>query len=255
MIFYFSGTGNSKAVAKMLSEGLGDQLVDMGVGVRSSSYKYSIASREMVGIVCPIYNWGLPTLVVSFLQQMQLPAKLNPFIYVVFTCGGSIGCADKQLNEVLDNRGYALSAAYSVPMPDNYILSFNLLSSPVRITELLNAAPARVGLIIEAIKERRPVESLLNRGHFPRLATAFCYPAYRNGRSTEPFYSTSACVGCGLCERVCSIGAIKLYDNHPVWLVPTCVTCLACLHRCPQRALPYGSKTEHRGRYVHPDLE
>ena len=109
--------------------------------------------------------------------------------------------------------------------------------------------------ILEAIELRRPVEGLIHRGRFPRMASLFAYPIYRSGRKTEPFFTTDACNGCGACERHCPIGAIKMYEGMPTWIKTHCVLCLACLHRCPQKALQYGEKTASRGRYVNPELK
>ncbi len=255
MVFYFSGTGNSLAIAKRIAQRRGEQLVDIAKSLRDKHYSFITAKREPIAIVCPIYYWGLPTVVISFLERVQLPGRGNPFIYAVFTCGGSIGITDRQLTQVLDNRGYELGAAYSIKMPDNFILSFNLLTPESEVPKLLEQAYARLEHILDAVEVRRSVEHLIHRGRFPRMASTFAYPIYKCGRSTEPFFTNSSCNGCGQCERNCPIGAIKLFDGLPTWITTHCVLCLACLHRCPQKALQYGEKTSSRGRYVHPELK
>lgn len=62
------------------------------------------------------------------------------------------------------------------------------------------------------------------------------------------------CTGCGMCARSCPEAAIELVDGKPVWKKEKCAQCLACINRCPARAIQYGEKTKKQGRYVHPEF-
>ena len=42
MIYYFSGTGNSYAVAKKLAEALGEELTDIAEAVKAGNYKHTM---------------------------------------------------------------------------------------------------------------------------------------------------------------------------------------------------------------------
>ena len=61
-----------------------------------------------------------------------------------------------------------------------------------------------------------------------------------------------------LCEAQLVEGVDNLYiciemiAGRPVWTEDQCNMCLACINRCPAKAIQYGKKTEKRGRYVHP---
>ena len=50
MIYYFSGTGNSRYVAKQLARTLNDQAIGL-VGVEK------ISDDKIIIVVCPIYAW------------------------------------------------------------------------------------------------------------------------------------------------------------------------------------------------------
>lgn len=93
-----------------------------------------------------------------------------------------------------------------------------------------------------------------HRGPVPGLMTKIAYPIYKRGRKTAKFYTTDACIGCGLCERLCPCEAIKLESGRPKWVEDQCVLCLACLNRCPKAAIQYGKKTIRRNRYQNPEL-
>ena len=70
--------------------------------------------------------------------------------------------------------------------------------------------------------------------------------------SAKKFRATEKCVACGLCEKVCPLKNITLTDGRPVW-GDHCTHCMACISRCPKRAIEYGKGTERRGRYVCPE--
>lgn len=45
------------------------------------------------------------------------------------------------------------------------------------------------------------------------------------------------CVGCGVCEGTCPVGAIKLNDGKAVVDADACVSCSACAGDCPSQAI------------------
>lgn len=67
------------------------------------------------------------------------------------------------------------------------------------------------------------------------------------------FKTTDACIGCGICKRVCPVNNIKIVDSKPVWQ-DRCSRCLACFHWCPQKAVMVGKKFSRRHQYHHPEI-
>lgn len=45
------------------------------------------------------------------------------------------------------------------------------------------------------------------------------------------------CIGCGICEKVCPSGSIRIKNGKAVHAPGNCQTCLACAHACPQKAI------------------
>ncbi len=49
------------------------------------------------------------------------------------------------------------------------------------------------------------------------------------------------CTGCGTCEEVCPVEAIKVEDKKAVVDAETCVDCGTCIDECPEKAITEGS--------------
>ena len=93
------------------------------------------------------------------------------------------------------------------------------------------------------------------KGPLPRILTAIAYPVYKRGRKTNKFTVNNDCSSCGLCQRVCPRGVIRLENGKPTWTAKQCELCLACLHRCPTASINYGKKSYKNGRYVNPRVK
>ena len=142
-------------------------------------------------------------------------------------------------------------------MPNNYILmkGFGVDPDDVRDAKLA-AAPAAVEAVAEDIRAGKGGVHMVT-GTQPWLKSRLINPLFRSflaGPDSRTKYHVSAsCIGCGLCERVCPTGTVTMKDGRPEW-GRGCVQCTACIHRCPVRAIDYGTITQNQGRYCHPDL-
>lgn len=258
MIFYFSGTGNSLWVAKTLGKALDEPLVPMADALKSGKDElvYPVHPKEKILFVYPVHSWGPAVPVARFVSRLTLAGYAGEPVFSVSTCGDECGYAERLLGKLLARRNLTLTASYSVTMPNNYILlpGFDVDSKEVEERKL-REAPARVAEIAEAIGQgRTDGEELYHTGGLPGLKSYGVYPLFTHlviGRNS--FRATEACISCGLCERICPTETITLKGGKPLW-ADTCVQCVACIHRCPVRAIEYGRETLKKGRYHHPDI-
>jgi ferredoxin len=254
MVFYFTGTGNSKYIAQRIAESEHDRLCSIAQAVRDGNFTYQLKENEAVGFVLPVYFGGLPSVIREFIDKVQLSGAEGKYIYLVLTCGGFTCNAGGMFVKRMAKRGYEVSAQYAVLMPDNYVLLYNMKSDE-EVKTTLAKADRELAIITREIQSRKTGDSNNIKGFFPKAATALMYPFYDRARKTKKFYATDACTGCGHCAKICPCNAIELKSKSPVWIKEKCTQCLACLHRCPTRAIQFGKSTQKRGRYVNPAVE
>lgn len=248
MIFYFSGTGNSLAVAKYLEKELAERKIDMALAVRKKNFSYEIEEEERVGFVFPVYFWGLPSIVAYFLNRVCFEKGRKPYLYGVITCGSGIGAADQQMKRILKKRNQKLQAVFPLVMPDNYIVMFQAPTDE-EVEKILKKAEKDIVSIAASIKGKE--EGSWSKAKGLALSTAM-QPLYRNGRKTAKFHAEDTCISCGKCASVCPVRAIRIKDGKPMWVKKQCVFCMACINRCPVQAIQYGNRTLKKGRYEHP---
>lgn len=69
-IFYFTGTGNSLSTARDIARKLDDaQLVSIPTVINKTNIE---ADAPIVGVVFPVYIWGMPKMVVDFAEKLEL---------------------------------------------------------------------------------------------------------------------------------------------------------------------------------------
>jgi flavodoxin len=86
-LFYFTGTGNTLQIAKDLAA----QLPDARLAAIAKADPRIGADTDAVGILFPVYGWGMPKIVGEFIDRMEYldgktPAKRgryhNPFVTI-----------------------------------------------------------------------------------------------------------------------------------------------------------------------------
>lgn len=249
VIYYFTGTGNSLKVAKDIASRLEDTTL-IKICKDTINPTGEIKSKK-VGIVFPVYYYGLPVIVKKFVESLVLDS--SSYVYTVATCGGSVGASIRQLGNILHNKGVVLSTAFTVVMPDNYQVLYSPPSEE-RQLRLFKNESEKIQQIADKISrlEKAPFEE---KNTLPsRLLGGLLSGSFNPKDKDKNFWSDEKCNGCGICAKVCPANNIKIEQNRPQWL-HHCEHCLACMHWCPKHSLQYKKGTIKRERYHHPEIK
>lgn len=252
-IYYFSGTGNSLKVAQDLSVNLGDtELISIAKAIKEKD-KIS-TSADTIGIVYPVYMWGIPKIVDEFIKQLSTENK-GKYFFAVATNGGRVAGSLLQLSKKLSSRGFKLSLGASLVLPSNYTPK-HAAPSLDKQELLFSAAKERseeIALLIKnktsgSIEKGSAKDCIIRTGFIYGLASLFIHSMDKN------FWTDDNCISCGLCEKICPVQSIKFENGKPVWL-HNCEQCLRCLNYCPKASIQFGKSTMGKERYKNPVIK
>ncbi len=264
MIFYYSGTGNTRYAAVTIGKAIGDKRLlfipalvrEIETGKRSASSVFAgMADDEAIGFMFPVYSWGVPPIVTRFVREVLSPLQSDRYIWSVCTCGDEAGVAMRMFSrQVRELCGKAPGLSYSVIMPNNYVLlpGFDV-DTQVVAQKKLDAMPAEAAIIASKIKNREHDVYCVTEGSVPALRTHIAFPLFRRwGVNTRRWHVSDRCISCGRCVRICPACNIEILSGRPVGH-DDCYSCCACFHVCPRQAVNYGRFTNGKGQYICPE--
>lgn len=117
MIYYFSGTGNSYQVAKLLAYLTQDKMQDI------STLKDCKHDDSVMGFVFPVHCYDVLDLMQDFIKKLEIKSDKKIYCYAVVTCGGKVGNTFITMQDLLKAKNIDLAYRNEVYLPDN-ILSF-----------------------------------------------------------------------------------------------------------------------------------
>ncbi len=250
MIFYFSGTGNSKYVAEKISNCSGERLVYISENTIARNEVYKIEKDEKIGFIFPVYWYCIPTIVEKFIDQLILSGYKKQYVYAIATYGISAGHVMDRLIKILDCKQLQLNGIFGVKMVDNYVVGYNVMNVDKQ-KRIIKSSKAEIDKIILMIERQENIE-YIKKGMIAFITPLTGY-AYRKTKHTKKFFTTKACNGCSQCARECPCNVIHMENGKPEW-TGDCTFCLKCIHGCKQTAIQYGIFTEKRDRYQYENI-
>ncbi len=286
MIFYFSGTGNTRWAAIRLASATQERLIDIAEEMRrmktsgaDKTEPFILKRGERLGFVFPVHGWRVPRLVRDFLSRLvvTLPTEdvsstdssagktshQAPFAYAVCTAGDSIGLTIENLNATLAANDslnalgiHEVSSAYSLIMPESYVgLPFMDVDPKEKEIRKKEKSAQELEAICEEVFNRKESINRLVKGFWPWGMTKIIGGFFEHVLITDKrFHVTQEkCVKCGICANVCPVGDIKGGKGKmPEWLHhKDCLTCFCCYHHCPHHAIEFGHQTQKKGQYYY----
>jgi len=249
VIFYFSGTGNSLAVANHIGKRLKDtevhQISNLGKTLTGKS------SFERIGFVFPVYYSHMPIIMKEIINGFEF--KSDQYIFGVITHAGSRGMAMEDLRETINKQGGKLSGEFRVRMPGNYIVEYGAF--PRAICNFLYKREERKILKISLKIKRKDSTDVIRPGIIAKLSNKSSIKELEKfKKKDEEFRVNDKCIHCKVCNNICPVNNIDISAGKPIWR-NNCEQCMACIQWCPVEAIDYSDKTQNRKRYSNPEIK
>lgn len=249
IIYYFSGTGNSKNVAVWLSQVAEENSIESQVNNIAQIDRRSVAPPEpgsLVVFISPIHGFNYPPIMLHFI--MRFPNGKNKVVLMNTRAGmligrfitpGLTGIAFYLSALILFIKGFSIKAILPVDMPSNWIsLHPGLNDRTVKYLHKKNKE--RVTVFAQRILSGKSYYKALLEVYdilFAPIALGY----YLVGRFflAKTFFASRDCNNCDMCIKACPVKAIIKVDNRPFWTF-NCESCMQCMSSCPKKAIETG---------------
>ncbi len=233
ILFYFSGTGNSKYVAETFCSLVGAQCQSVE---EKADFDALITAHETVGFCYPVYGSYVPRPMREFVAAHAGALAGKRFVILctqlIFSGDGA-----RELCAFLPGGTKHVVYAEHINMPNN-ICNFALFAVRNGAENEKRLRAARKKLARAADKFTRGI--VRRRGFNPlstllgKCQSAF-WPAYEK-KAARNVKIDADCNRCGICVSLCPTQNLSMGENG-VEQAGRCAVCYRCVNACPQRAI------------------
>ena len=231
VIYCFSGTGNSLRAARIIAKEMGGATI---VSVKKGTESDLAADADVVGFLCPVYEWDIPETMKDFAEKLTV--NKNAYTFMIATYVGVHGRCFETMDAILRKKGTRLHYGKPLRCVASQCIAYEPFPAPKLMVPYSDARARKLGKQIAARKTNQyPKMSPITRSQYDRMMVPFINVQQHYDKG---FFTTDNCIGCGLCEKVCPCKNITMTDKHPVWN-HSCIGCNACVVYCPKKAIGF----------------
>lgn len=249
---YFSPTGTTEkvvtSVAKTLSEKLAASYQAFSFNLpQSRDQQLIFGADDLVVFGVPVYAGRVPNLLLPFIRDKVIGDKTLSVPLVMY---GNRNYDDAliELRDVMQGNGFCPIAAGA--FVGEHSFSQTLAAGRPDAEDMALA---------QKLAQKTAEKVLLLTGKTPDAINIpgsnplrpYFTPQDRNGNpimgflKAKPKTDPDKCIDCGICARLCPLGAIDTDDISNV--TGTCIKCCACIKKCPKDAKYF----DHEGFLYH----
>lgn len=248
IIFYFSGTGNSRQIASWFSACAAENKVSCPTFDIASKdiakHLQEIDSDSIIIIVSPIHGFNYPQITLDFIRNF--PKGNNQVVLMNTRAGmkignwitpGLTGVAFFLSTYILKKKGYHIVGQIPFDMPSNWLsIHPALRKDAIRFIYEKNHKSLQSHFNklytgeIDFASRKEVIQDLL----ISPIALAY----YLVGRYffAKSYYASLKCNHCERCIRECPVKAIRTINSRPFWSIK-CESCMKCMNNCPLNAI------------------
>jgi ferredoxin len=238
-VFYFSGTGNTELVAKMVKESFEQQqyavdLVRME-DVLKQKMTINVEKYDFIGIGSQVIGYNAPGIVYDFVRS--LPQGGGKKVCIFRTAGGVAPInynVSKPLMRKLSRKGYEVTYERIFSIGSNWIVRFK----DEVMQKLVETTRQKVERMCREVLagEKRMLHTGLGLRLAMEMLMAIDLPVFR--LIAKDYRVEQSCTHCGLCVRQCPVNNI-VEKNGKIDFNWSCNGCMRCVYACPQNAIQF----------------
>jgi ferredoxin len=250
IIYYFSGTGNSRNVANWVAQLANENSIPaeiFNIAHVNRNHIKPPGENDLVIFVSPIHGFNYPPIMLHFI--LRFPKGKGKILLMNTRAGmligkfitpGLTGCAFWLSSLVLLLKGYTIKGMIPVDLPSNWMsLHPSLNDRTVKFLHEKSKEKVRkyAGKILAGKSNFRGLREIIQDMVISPVSMLY----YFFGRFfiAKTFYASHSCDHCDLCVKSCPAKAIVKIDNRPYWTFK-CESCMHCMSICPKRAVETG---------------
>lgn len=240
ILYYFSGTGNTKWVADRFKDEFGLNNIDLKLANIESLEEISIKGYDFLIIGSSVYAEIQPKIVDDFLNRLP-KAKKSIKAIVYSTQGAKSSSATSVIAKILETKGVKVIIQANIKMPNNYYFVLGKNPDANKQKEMLKNAEIKVKTLTKYFLDNKESKEKV---FFPRVFLGkISARAFRKAlpRLSRNITVTEDCDKCGLCLRNCPKNNITFENGYAIFH-SKCMLCLRCIHVCPKNAIRYKGK-------------
>lgn len=232
-VLYFSCSGNGKKIAKAIKDNFANKEIEL-IDITSLKSRQKIIKLEKniyIVIIFPIYAGDVPVVLKKYLKTLN---GENTTTTLIATYGNiHTGKALFNLKNLLKKRGFNIVSGAEIVASHSY----NNKRVRLGVDRPNNKEIIMLNnFIIKSIIKKQEI-------NFPKEKTSIFIKIlslipqnFIRRKSCKIIYENKLCKNCGVCKKICPLGAI---DERYKINNRKCIRCLACVNNCSNKAITF----------------
>ena len=233
MMFYFSGTGNSKYISELFCKYIDSVCYSIEEKI---DFGQLITSEEIIGFCYPVYGSRVPRIMREFVKK-YLEALKNKKVIIFCTQLIFSGDGARAFTDMFPNNFFQVIYAEHFFMPNNICNLFLVpLAKERKINDYKINAERKMQFICHNIRNgiiKKRGFNFISR--LLGLTQGAFMPKFEK-KALDSVIINNDCIKCQLCVQICPMNNLE-YNNERIIHKSNCTLCYRCINKCPQKAI------------------
>lgn len=234
LIHYFSGTGNTYHMVKIIGNSLKQQGYEVKYNNIENGNTEQLNNFSIHIFSYPVYAFGTPSIVLKYIKSLKTVNGCKAAI--LCSCGGFEGQSLTHMTALLKRKGFDVFLTDAGIYPDNWTQVLNPKDEKTQ-EKIFEETDNKVRLLAEKISILEA--SIKKYNVFNQSWSWIIFVFFTTvGRRIlgKVFIADSSCTSCGKCQKVCPVKSVQLKNGKPRWDWK-CENCQRCMNICPSKSI------------------